>query len=578
MMGGRGASPALVALLLAASLAGCIGTDDPSEAFEASATEARVIEPIVAGHAINESRLTEPIFDVLPKLVEYVEATTDGVELYTEIHLPDGQGPWPTILESSPYRALAGNGKLDELFGTGRLVDHYVPRGYAVVFAHVRGTGNSEGCMDMMGAKEQADQHDLVEWIAGQPWSDGKVAMHGVSYVGTTPHEAAITAPEHLTTVVTIAGVTNQWRNTFMNGVPYDGRHYPLTYELLVGAPPPFDVERGPDWAINTAMAACDQEEAIAHMSPGTYEHGIYDAYWAERNLTLGAGDVQVPILYSQGFADRAVNPSEAVHWFNELDVPKKAFLHQAGHQYAPREDYFTVEHAWMDHWLKGIENGVLESPPVEVQLNDDRIRLGTHWPPEQPARERLHLATGELTPVAPSEGEESYRADMARNAFTGPDQLDAVASLDGTPTELAWTSQPLEDPIHLAGQARMHLVASVDAENTYFLFDLYDVAPDGAWTWLAEGWFNAHLREGFEKSAPLTPGQAHTFDFVFEAREWVLQEGHSIALMVHGHDDRVFPIDEPVTHNTIHYGQEGSWLELPVVEDPVIVERPDDV
>ncbi len=582
----------LALMLVTGGLAGCISsTDEPTAPTSTPGSNTEEVQ--LGGQGIDEGNLTEAVYDVLPKQVEYVEASTPGedaggddVALYTEVHLPDGEGPWPVILESSPYNTHTGEPTVDELlFGATSLVDRYVPRGYAVVVADVRGTGNSEGCMDMMGAKEQADQVDLVDWAAQQPWSNGKVAMHGASYVGTTPHEAAIGAPENLTTIVTIAGVTNQWRNTFMNGVPYDGRHYPITYETSEGAPPPLDITRGPDWATNTASGACGQQPALEAMSPGTYERGVYTGYWDERNLTKGAANVTAPILYSQGFSDRAVNPSEAIYWFNELDVPKKALLHQAGHTYPPREDYLTIEHAWFDHWLKGIETGVMDTPTVEVLMNDDTVRVGDTWPAVDAETVRFNLSQDGLTRESVDPGEATYLADMARNPVDvlspgGPvgEVYDSPGAAAGLPSEITWTSPPLEAPLHLAGPATLHLNASVDAENTYFLFDLYDVDPDGERTWLAEGWFNAHLRNGFDESAPLTPGEAYRFEFAFEPREWVLQEGHRLALEVHGHDGRVFPIDEPATQNTIHYGPAGSWLALPVLEAPPAIDRPSDI
>jgi X-Pro dipeptidyl-peptidase len=579
----------LVVLVALAGVAGCLGEEDALE--DASTPDAAGGEVQLGADAIDEDELTEPVYDVLPKQVHYVDAPVEGedvdegVELYVEVHLPDGEGPWPTILESSPYHVLRGNGKLDDVVGPTRLVDEYVPRGYAVVLAHVRGTGNSEGCMDMMGDKEQADQAHLVEWITEQKFSDGKVGMHGVSYVGTTPHEAAIHDPEGLETIVTTAGVTNQWRNTFMNGVPYDGRHYPLTYELLVGAPPPFDVQRGEDWAANAASGACGQREALEHMSPGTYEKGIYDEYWAERNLTRGADNVTASVLYNQGFDDRAVNPSEAIYWFNELDVPTKGLFHQAGHQYPPREDYFTIEHAWLDHWLKGIDNGVMDTPQVAVQTNTETIRTGDTWPPENASQLRFNLSEDGLVDGPVAEGSETYLADMARNgADAGHGSVDGTPLEDpyenpgraaGLPSRLTWTSPPVGEDVHLAGPATLHLNASVDAENTYFVFDLFGVGPQGEERWLAEGWFNAHLREGFDRSAPLTPGETYAFTFDFEPREWRLEEGHRLKLQVLGHDDRVFPIDEPATRNTITYGPAGSWLEIPVLEEPSLHEPP---
>ncbi|MGB0652403.1 MAG: CocE/NonD family hydrolase [Thermoplasmatota archaeon] len=572
----------LVLLLAAPMLAGCLGDDAGGDDAALAAPDLSALPP---GSGYDPALLSEDRFGILDPVREYVEATMDGILLHAEVHLPDGEGPWPTILQLSPYNTHMPDALVDAFgflpAGVG-LVNTYVPKGYAVVIADVRGTGDSEGCMEMMGPKERQDAYDLVEWIAAQAWSDGHVGMQGVSYVGTTPHEALVMAPPHLDTVVTVAGVTNQWRNVYQNGVPYNFRFYPITYEVTEGLTPPNDVQRGPAWALNAADGACDQQPALEAMSPGTYEKGLYTDYWADRDMTTMTGNATASILYSQGFIDRAVNPIEAVAWFNDLPVPKKGLFHQEGHRYPPREDYFDLELAWFDYWLKGIENGVMEAPPVEVQLNDDRIRTGNTWPPApaETTAKRLYLGPGALAGEPPANATEAYTAFNAGSGFVNLANFAApveetVATAAGAPHELVYLSPPLAEDLHLAGSAWMHLVAASDQENTYFLFDLVDVAPDGSQTWLAEGWFNAHLHQGFDTSTPLVPGEPTTFHFAFEPREYVLAAGHQVGVHLKGSDDGVFPFDQPLALNTVHYGAQGSWIELPVLADPIVWDRP---
>lgn len=549
-------------IVLALLAAGCIGST-----VEPATTQAPLPAP---GSGLKLDALSKAEFGALPRVVEYITATIDNVNLHTEIFLPDGEGPWPTLLIMSPYNNLdRTTDPLGELETGFR--EFFVPRGYAVVLTDVRGTGNSEGCMDMMGAKEQQDGYDVVEWIAQQDWSDGNVGMWGVSYVGTTPGAAAIMAPPHLKTIVPIAGVTNQWRNTFQNGVPYDGRSYPLVYEVLVGAPPPRDVERGPAWLLNVAAGACDQEDAIAHMSPGTYEKGVYDAYWAERNFTTRAKDVQASVFYIQGYTDRAVNPMESIYWFNEIDAPKKAWMGQWPHQLPPRDDYEDTLLAWFDHWLKGIDTGVMDGPTVEVVSNLDTVRVDTAWPPLDASTLALRLSPETLGETA-EEGSGSY-------AFRAGSDLDGRLGIDAPIDAGLWyVAEPLDAPFHMAGIPVMHLLGSVDAENTYWLCSLYDVDGD-EWTEISEGWMNAHLWEGFDHSSPLTPGQAYDFVFKFEPREYVFEAGHAIGLRIKADDARVFPFDKPATQNTVYYGDpEGSWLELPYLETPQVYDRPSTV
>ncbi len=570
---GRRLMRLVAALLIVPLLAGCLSTtDSPDDALETRSA-------LAPGSGIDWNTLSPDVYGILPAVREYVPATLDGILLHAQVHLPDGDGPWPAILQLSPYNDHGPTTAVGSYPGQG-LVERYVPKGYAVVIADVRGTGDSEGCMEMMGPKERQDAYDMVEWVAAQDWSDGKVGMQGVSYVGTTPHEALVMAPPHLDAVVTVAGVTNQWRNVYQNGVPYLLRFYPITYEVTQGAPPPTDFERGAPWALNTAQGTCEQEEAVEAMAPGTYESGVYSEYWDARNMTRFAAQAQAPILYSQGFSDRAVNPMEAVGWFNELPVVKKGFFHQEGHRYPPRDDYFDTELAWFDHWLKGVENGVETSPTVEVQLNNGAIRTGTTWPPVDVAQRVFYLGPEALTEDAPAAGEQTYLADNGRGATrfslsAARDTVGEAAASVGYPTELVYESEPLAESLHLAGSARMHLIAAVGGDNSYFLFDLVEVGADGTRTWLAEGWFNAHLHEGFDHAAPLTPGQTYEFDFAFEPIEYVVKAGSRIAVELKGSDPAVHPFDEVVTLNTVHYGPEGSHIALPFLENPAVFPTP---
>ncbi|HWG92357.1 MAG TPA: CocE/NonD family hydrolase [Candidatus Thermoplasmatota archaeon] len=554
----------LTALLVGPALAGCLA---PAATETPVTPAARAAAP---GVGINESLLTQPLFEALPKIPEYVTVTVDGIKLYVEVYLPDGPGPWPAILIHSPYRSHGRNGDVDE---EPRFREYFVPRGYAVVLGDVRGTGYSEGCQNMMGAKEQQDAYDLVEWIAAQPWSDGKVGMYGVSYVGTTPSEAAIMNPPHLVTIVPVAGVTNQWRNMYQNGVPYLFRFYPLTYELTTGATPPTNVGQGPAWAANVASGACEQEETLEHVSPGTYEKGVYDDYWHERNFTTRVKNINASVFYNQGFTDRAVNPMEAIYWFNEIEAPKKAFLGQWAHRTPDREDWQNALHAWFDYWLKGIDNGIMDTPTVEVMLNDDTVRVDTEWPPTTATPWTLYLSPGELLPEAPTEGSETYVHDPA-----GPGAADLLPEgLAPTllPNGLQYVTEPLANTTHLAGSALMHMTVSVDAPNTYLLCSLYDVDGD-TWTEVAEGWMNAHLWKRFDESNPLTPGEKYTMTWKFEPREYLFKEGHRIGLRIHGHDPRVFPFDEPRTENTVYYGGDApTALELPLLHGAELHPRP---
>ena len=122
----------------------------------------------------------------------------DGVKLATDIFLPGRNGVavdgrFPVVLSRTPYGKASGMSGCDQKI--------YVPSGYVVVRQDTRGRGGSEGIWHWMTDARQ-DGYDTIEWIAKQPFSDGKIGMVGCSYVGATQHLAAMGRPPHLTTII----------------------------------------------------------------------------------------------------------------------------------------------------------------------------------------------------------------------------------------------------------------------------------------------------------------------------------------------------------------------------------------
>ena len=145
-------------------------------------------------------------------------------DVYVEVQRPvDPKNPKrvvkaPAILTYSPYSILWVGLCGDRICDTNR----WVPRGYARVWADVIGTGNSGGCWDYGGTAEKVSGYDLVEAIAKQPWSDGKVAMIGGSYEGTTAWATAVMHPPHLTTIVPEAAIARWYDYAFAGGIRYN--------------------------------------------------------------------------------------------------------------------------------------------------------------------------------------------------------------------------------------------------------------------------------------------------------------------------------------------------------------------
>jgi hypothetical protein len=119
-------------------------------------------------------------FGVVEQL-EVMVPLSDGALLATNLFLPDGKGPWPAVLERTPYDKGGGDNDNARFFAE---------RGYAYVVQDVRGRFDSEGVFDPVRA-EASDGYEVQAWVAAQPWSDGSIATTGGSYVGMTQWQPA---------------------------------------------------------------------------------------------------------------------------------------------------------------------------------------------------------------------------------------------------------------------------------------------------------------------------------------------------------------------------------------------------
>lgn len=508
--------------------------------------------------------LTQPQFEILPLVSERLPSSIDGISLFVDIVRPDTKDPVPTILHSSPYNQLERvPGEYPLLnYPQFAMAQEYVPRGYAFVVADVRGFSESEGCVEIWGKNEQQDQYDLVEWIAEQPWSNGKVGMIGVSYPGTTPMEAAVMAPPHLTTIIAVAGLTDPYFDWHYGGVPNgESLASPVAYHQL-GVTPPVVFSHGVDWAKATSNSGCGFTEIVT----AAYQtDGVYTDYYKERNLSARVKNVNVPVLYTQGFIDGNVKPAQLLNWFNALDVPKKGIFGQWAHNNPEREDWDNYVHAWFDEHLMGRDTGIMAGPVVEVTTNKDTWRMDTHFPPLDAVPRSFHfdLAAKTLKDTVPdSASTATFKADRVTPAFgVDPSRF------------LMLESGKIDDRLYLSGVVTADFHAAIEGDtNVFYYGELMDIAPDGTEERIVFGALNAALRDGLEVYKPVPEGDVIRYRMNFQPREWVVEPGHSLRLTLSTMDasgstttEATQPVDV-----TLHSGpDQGSMIVLPLLATP---------
>jgi len=524
--------------------------------------------------------LSKPRFETLRET--HLVEMKDGIKIYVEVVRPQASGRFGTILELSPY-----HGTLADRSGTRILpgpkdgmAGYFAPRGYAVVFADLRGTGRSQGCLDHMGPKDQSDAKEIVEWAAKQPWSNGRVGMTGHSYVGSTPQMAAAQNPKGLVTIVPSAGLAAMYHHEFQNGVPYYLQWAgPLfAYELLA-------IERhlpGEDNAGNDMQYfGCGATQSAA-VTGEAYFSGAETEWHKERDFRKGATKADIPTFIVHGVNDNAARIA-AADWFHERQRRgDKAWIGQWDHgsgccpntracepsvnRNCLGDQWTPALHAWFDKHLQ--QRKVDTGPPVELFLNGGGVYTSDVWPlPNAKELRFFPQIDGGLANSRDDESSASYIADargFSREFDTG---------------HVAWTSKPVSRDLLIAGIPEMHLVMSTTSPRIHVNATLYDVAPDGGTPDRIgrAGWaIQPELRNGTDKPTPVIPTEVMSMDLESMAQAHLLAKGHKLMLRIaSSHPDKVPTFAEGAQVTIYFGGKDGTSFTIPVIVDPKLYKDP---
>src|SRR5215207_7576063 len=211
--------------------------------------------------------------------------TVGGAEIAVEVMRPADNPDAPVILTYSPYNTLCETTTPN--LANDDLGQHYVPKGYARAVADVLGTRNSSGCWDYGGKDEQQSGVDLVNALAKLPWSNGKVAMIGGSYDGTTANMVAARGADAagLAAIVPQAAISRWYGYAYQDGVRYSGNSEvptdegfdtPLAFDFGLTRTPPTH----PDAAAQTLPDRVSPCEAPEHTQYGYSRQPDYDGFW----------------------------------------------------------------------------------------------------------------------------------------------------------------------------------------------------------------------------------------------------------------------------------------------------------
>lgn len=497
----------------------------------------------------------------------------DGVRLSTLITLPEGPGPWPVILIRTPY------GK--ETAGLGGIRVDFVSLGFAEVVQDTRGRFESEGtfpCFDL----EKPDGCDTIAWIARQNWSNGKVGMFGVSAGGILANLAAMGEPPALVCSYVVVAHGCDFRfGSYSGGVYLKD----LNERWFKALGHPLDQTTFPRIAVYDEVAAgMDMRNHHGVVKVPTYNVcGWYDCF-CESGIENFEG------LQQHGAGLARGNQKLWVGAFGHFPLNGK-LRYPAD---AAKPDFSSVQR-WFDHWLKGVDTGILKEPAVRYFLMGDPLdpdapgnewRTSDVWPPtgtsqtffltsdgglkRDPAAERTPLQyTFDPRDPVPTVG--------GNNLFLprGPMDQRKLASRRDI---LRFETDVLEVPMEIVGRVWAELSVSTDCQDTDFMAKLIDVYPDGYEALVLDQALRLRYREAFDKPTKAVPGDVYAIRINLGDTALVVNKGHKLALHITSSNSPRFephtntwdPVpslgDAKVAHNTIHVGGENaSRLVVPV-------------
>jgi len=515
---------------------------------------------------------------------------SDGTRLAADIYRPRAAGTYAALVERTPYDKKNSS---EIQVGAHR---YFAERGYVVVIQDTRGRYASEGVFYPNlddGWLARRDGFDTVQWIAKQPWSNGRVGVIGGSQSGQTAYLIGPTQPPALNSMFVREsasdlheewfyrggafehGFVTAWTGTSfgtdilrraLTGQALDAAlgglraftenrdtyywHLPLSDFPVFKAAPGFQFYY--DWVrqVNDGPYWWQQDVGLRHhlfQVPGYHLGGWYDIF-LEGTLRNYAG------IRDRGAPGARRNQKLVVGpW---IHGPKNVGATQVGaltFAHADAIQYNEIRLQWFDHWLKNLPTSVMDEPPVLIYVMGDNVwRAEQEWPLARAKSTSFYLRggtsgsipsvnDGTLATAPPTEPEPP-------DSFTY-DPLDPIPTLGGNTLflpdgpqdhrradtrSLTYTSEVLREDLEVTGPITAVLHAMSSAVDTDWTVRLGDVYPDGRSINIADGIVRARYREARTTPSLIEPGKLYRYTVDLWSTSNVFKAGHRLRVSVH--------------------------------------------
>lgn len=458
----------------------------------------------------------------------------DGVKLSAIVTLPaDGSGnavqPVPVILTQTGY-----NKSIPVIPASNEFL---VRHGYAHVSVDVRGTGLSEGDWEAFGAEEQEDYREVMEWVATQPWSNGKVATWGASFMGITQlFTAAHQHPAHKA-IFAIVPMADAYRDITFSGSQTNVGFIPLWMGLVtvLGVIPAEPDPAAPQIVLQHLLSALTnfQVPTIANAVLGTANN--YDGeFWRTRSPIEVADRIRIPTFIVGGLNDIFQRGEPLLYEALSKHTTAKLLLgpwqHLGGSsgEGLPRDEVPDLNHIalmWFDRYLKDMQTGAERVPNVTQYLyGEERYITAMDWPHPAAHAERWYLRGDQaLTREPPAAGEASTLAvQQPVNGICSTSTSQWMAGIVGLLPlpcftdnrlnelllEKTFTTAPMEQDYYINGPIQADIYISSTMPDAGLLVRITDVAPDRSSREITNGILTASMRQVDESRSRFLDGQ----------------------------------------------------------------------
>lgn len=525
----------------------------------------------------NDPLLSKAKYGIKHEGIFYVPMR-DGIKLATEVWLPadmSERSKVPAILVRTPYGR----------FRLGEPELRFVQRGYALVAQDTRGREDSEGQW-VPSIHEMGDGDDTLNWIAVQPWSNGRIGMIGGSYGGFVQWAAAASGNPHLKAIVSLVTAGSPFID-----IPRKGG-------TVVSGMLAWCFMMAEKRTNRDAMVRNDWDEVLSIrpikdilkkvLGKDVYfwnqwmEHPNYDEFWKKSDWSLYGDKIDVPALIISGwYDDDGMGTTEAWEmnekykrdnqrlilgpWLHAANTTRDIHNVPFGNN-AIRYDIDMLYLRWFDRFLKDIDNGVEKESRVEYYLvGENQWKASKKWPPEEVKYTNIYIHSqgyartsfgdGSINVVIPGEQPTDtfvfdprdpapYLIDVSENECSVPENYKDVEIREDV---LVYTSQPLKEEVAIAGDVYAEFYASSSARDTDWVVRLTDVDEEGNSIRLSDGLVRARYRKSYEKPELLEPGKVEKYKIKMTKIANVFKKGYRIRVEItSGARNLAFP-----NHNT---------------------------